>query len=796
MDEHMQAASEIIASLEKRLTTLEGEKARLVVENTMLRQLYERAPLSYQSLDENGCFLAVNQAWLDILGYRQEEVIGRNFADFLHPDWQEHFREKFPRFKAVGEILGVEFEMRKKDGSFVFVSFNGKIGKDSRGRFQQTYCIFQDISRQKMAEEALIESEKKWRNIIVSTPQIGISLDPQGRITFANGHFLQMVGWKEEEVLGRDWFDMFLPSHVREDVRTVFFTVVNAKDTLVFSNYENEIVTRTGELRNVAWSNVLSKNVHGNIVDVTCLGIDLTERKRAMTALQKSEERHRMILMTSMDGFMLVDRQSFIREVNETYCRMSGYTEQELLTMHIADLEANETLEDIVGHTEKIATRGKDRFLTRHRRKDGTFFDVEIRVQHSPALDGFNVAFLRDITELKNDEAERQRLQEQLLQAQKMESVGRLAGGVAHDFNNMLGVILGRAEMAQEYCDPFTPIYTDLEEIRKAGERSANLTRQLLAFARKQTIAPKILDLNEAVKNILTMVQRLIGEDIDLVWRPGAGLWPVKMDPSQLDQILANLCINARDAIAGIGKLTIETENITFDAAYCATHQDYILGDYVQLALSDNGCGMDKQTLDHLFEPFFTTKEMGKGTGLGLATVYGIVKQNNGFINVYSEPGHGTTFKIYLSRHRAEVESALACDATQPEEGGSETILLVEDEAAILAMTTAMLQRLGYNVLPANSPGEAIRLAESFSGKISLLLTDVVMPEMNGRDLARQMLLLYPYLKTLFMSGYTANVIAHHGVLDKGVEFIEKPFSKNDLAVRIRALMELDSLVI
>jgi CheY-like chemotaxis protein len=350
--------------------------------------------------------------------------------------------------------------------------------------------------------------------------------------------------------------------------------------------------------------------------------------------------------------------------------------------------------------------------------------------------------------------------------------------------------------MAQEYCDPFTPIYTDLEEIRKAGERSANLTRQLLAFARKQTIAPKILDLNEAVKNILTMVQRLIGEDIDLFWRPGAGLWPVKMDPSQLDQILANLCINARDAIAGIGKLTIETENITFDAAYCATHQDYILGDYVQLALSDSGCGMDKHTLDHLFEPFFTTKEMGKGPGLGLATVYGIVKQNNGFINVYSEPGHGTTFKIYLSRHRAEVESALVSDATQPEEGGSETILLVEDEAAILAMTTAMLQRLGYNVLPANSPGEAIRLAESFSGKISLLLTDVVMPEMNGRDLARQMLLLYPYLKTLFMSGYTANVIAHHGVLDKGVEFIEKPFSKNDLAVRIRALMERDSPVI
>jgi len=474
-----------------------------------------------------------------------------------------------------------------------------------------------NFSRQKIAEEALAQSEKKWRNIIVSTPQIGVSLDPQGKIVFANGHFLQLVGWKEDEVLLQDWFDMFLPSHVREDVRRVFFTVINDQDTLSFSNYENEIVTRTGELRNVAWSNVLSKDVHGNIVDVTCLGLDLTERKLAMAALRKSEERHRMILMTSMDGFMLVDQQSFIREVNETYCRMSGYTEQELLTMHIADLEAKETVEDVAAHTKTIATRGKDRFVTQHRRKDGTCFDVEIRVQHSPAMDGFIVAFLRDITELKNDEVERQKLQEQLLQAQKMESIGRLAGGVAHDFNNMLGVILGRTEMAQEYCDPSTPIYDDLQEIHKAGERSVNLTRQLLAFARRQTIAPKVLDLNEAVTNILTMVQRLIGEDIDLVWRPGAGLWSVKMDPSQLDQILANLCINARDAIAGVGKLTIETENTTFDVAYCAAHRDYIPGDYVLLALSDNGCGMDRHTLDHIFEPFFTTKEMGKGTGLG-----------------------------------------------------------------------------------------------------------------------------------------------------------------------------------
>lgn len=891
--------------LEKRLTALEAENARLVTENVMLRQLYERAPLSYQSLDENGCFLSVNQAWLDALGYCQDEVLGRSFGEFLHPDWQDHFKENFPRFKAMGEILGVEFEMRKKDGSFVFVSFNGRIGKDAQGNFQQTYCIFQDITRQRQAEAALIRSQEKWRNIIVSVPLIGISLDSRGHILFANAHFLQVVGWEEHEVLGRDWFELFIPVHLQEQVRTVFLAVMEQKDILDFSHYENEIITRGGELRNVAWSNVLSKDMHGEITDVTSLGVDLTERKRTMAALRESEERHRAIIMTAMDGFWIVNEQGFLLETNATYCQMSGYSEQELLSMHIGDLEAQETADETINHMRQLKLKKVDRFFTRHRRKDGTLFDLEIRAQYNPALEGLCVAFLRDITEQKRSEeqlkesearfkalhnasfggitihdqgrilecnqglaeitgfavdeligmdgllliapqardlvkaniragyeqpyeargirkngeeyplrlearnipykgrrvrvvefrditaekeseAERERLQMQLLQAQKMESVGRLAGGIAHDFNNMLGVILGRTEMALESVDPSIPLFTDLEHINKAAVRSANLTRQLLAFARKQTIAPKVLDLNEVVSSMLNMVQRLIGEDIDLVWLPKANLWQVKMDPSQLDQILANLCVNARDAIAGVGKITIETENTTFDAPYCATHQGYIPGDYVQLALSDNGCGMALETLNHIFEPFFTTKETGKGTGLGLATVYGIVKQNNGFINVYSEPGQGTTFRIYLPRYTAATAFAAEHLQAQSVQHGNETILLVEDEAAILAMTTDMLERLGYHVLSASTPAEALDVARSFSGTIGLLLTDVVMPGMNGRDLARQVAALHPTVKTLFMSGYTANVIAHHGVLDTGVHFLEKPFSKKDLATKIR----------
>jgi CheY-like chemotaxis protein len=368
--------------------------------------------------------------------------------------------------------------------------------------------------------------------------------------------------------------------------------------------------------------------------------------------------------------------------------------------------------------------------------------------------------------------------------------VGRLAGGGAHDFNNMLGVILGYAQLAMLKIGQDDPLHADLDEIRKAGERSADLTRQLLAFARKQTVAPQVLDLNETVEGMHNMLRRLIGEDIDLAWRPGSNLGPIFIDPSQVDQILANLCVNARDAIADTGKITIETDSACFDEAYCTDHAYFVPGEFVMLAVSDDGCGMDPETLGVVFEPFFTTKELGKGTGLGLATVYGIVKQNNGFINVYSEPGHGTTFKIYLPQHAAKAAPRSEQEQAPAPAAGGETILLVEDEQAILEVATRMLEQMGYGVIAAATPGEAIRLAREHQGRINLLMTDVVMPEMNGRDLAGNLISIYPGMRRLFMSGYTANVIAHHGVLDQGVHFLQKPFSMQDLAAKIREALD------
>ncbi len=407
----------------------------------------------------------------------------------------------------------------------------------------------------------------------------------------------------------------------------------------------------------------------------------------------------------------------------------------------------------------------------------------------SPIL---NARLQRDLQERarKLAEAEGERLQTQFVQAQKMESVGRLAGGVAHDFNNMLSIIMGYAELASAHMKPDQPSFRHLEKIRIAVERSANLIRQLLTFARKQTVKPKVIDLNTALKGMLKMLKRLIGEDINLVWQGNSKVWQIKVDPSQIDQILANLCVNARDAITGVGKVTIETGNVVFKEGDCTDHAETVPGEYVMLAVSDDGCGMDKNTMENIFEPFFTTKELGKGTGLGLSMIYGIVRQNNGFIDVNSEPGQGTTFKIYLPRHSDETEQMPEKSPEVPDAFGRETILLVEDESAILEVVKTMLEKFGYQVLTAPTPSEAIHAANECADDIHLLITDVILPEINGKELANNIISLYPEIKCLFISGYSDDVIAHHGILDKDVNFIQKPFSMQTLAARVRTVLD------
>ena len=395
-----------------------------------------------------------------------------------------------------------------------------------------------------------------------------------------------------------------------------------------------------------------------------------------------------------------------------------------------------------------------------------------------------------ELQERLRAEEEKTKLQAQLHQAQRMESVGRLAGGVAHDYNNMLSVILGYAQMALDKVEPDSTLSEDLREILSAAERSTRITRQLLTFARKQTIVPQVLDLNETVQGMINMLKRLIGEDITLNWRPGAQLQPVKIDPSQMDQLLANLCVNARDAIVGVGMIDIETSMATIRPEDCADNAELVVGDYVVISVGDTGCGMEKDVQEKIFEPFFTTKAVGHGTGLGLSTVYGIVHQHNGFINVVSAPGRGTTFKIFLPTQHSEITTKEGTGNGVTQRGQGQTVLIVEDDEAILKLTGQMLRNLGYSVLSANSPGKALSIARENLQSIDLLLTDVIMPEMNGRDLAELLAAIHPEIKCLFMSGYSSNIIDGQGMLGKGLHLIAKPFTAKKLAAKVHELLD------
>lgn len=509
--------------------------------------------------------------------------------------------------------------------------------------------------------------------------------------------------------------------------------------------------------------------------------------------LRKSKELYTKLVNTIPEVVLRTDLEGNIQYVNDFTLEISGYNRNELIgnsvLMIIAPDEHERASHNMSMMLEKRQPLHEYRVIKKD--KNPLYFEIGGDIlRHENGLPFGRVYVCRDITLRKLAEQEKEKLQTQLIQAQKMESVGRLAGGVAHDFNNMLSVIIGNAEMAMMDLEPSHPNYITMQDILNAGMRSADLTRQLLAFARKQTIDPRILDLNDIVTSMLKMLQRLIGEDIKLVWMPGGDLWSVNADPSQLDQILANLVVNARDAISEAGKITIETANIIYNDVYCSSHLDCQPGEYVLLAVSDNGMGMDKETLANIFEPFFTTKGKDQGTGLGLATVYGIVRQNRGFINVYSELDQGTTFKICLPRCTVECSQDEIKGEDIKIQGGTETVLIVEDDASVLNLSKDMLERLGYTVLAVNNTNEALCLANEFKGRIDLLMTDVVMPEMNGKELAKRLNDIRPNIKCLYMSGYTANVIAHHGILDKNIHFIAKPFNLRDLAAKIREVIE------
>jgi two-component system cell cycle sensor histidine kinase/response regulator CckA len=512
---------------------------------------------------------------------------------------------------------------------------------------------------------------------------------------------------------------------------------------------------------------------------------ELAERRLTDQALKKSEEKYRTLFEDSRDAIVITNKKGRLLDMNQSALDLFGYSREELLGMRIGDLYADIFEDRRIQKELEQKGYAKD-VVSKLVRKNGSERHSELTVSVKKygydSVIGYQ-SIIRDISE-------RKRLEEQLFQSQKMEAIGRLAGGVAHDFNNLLTTIIGHSDIMLMDLTENSPFRADLEGIRKASDRAAALTRQLLAFSRRQVLQPKVLDLNKVIADTEKMLRRLIGEDVELSTVFGQDIGRVKVDPGQMEQVILNLAVNARDAMPDGGRVTIETTNVDLDDAYVQKHHVVVAGPYLMMAVSDTGVGMDKETQSQIFDPFFTTKEQGQGTGLGLSTVYGIVKQSGGYIWVYSEPDVGTTFKIYLPR--VEEEAELLQKERVPKEVpcGSETILLVEDDEMVLRLAGRILNRHGYKVLEAPNAEEALRIGNQYEKPIHLILTDVVMPGMSGRALAERMRDVKPEAKVLFMSGYTDHAIVHHGVLDKEVTFFQKPFASETLLLKVREVLD------
>jgi len=751
-----------------------------------LRSIFRAAPIGIGIVADR-IILDVNTYICEITGYSREDLVGFN-ARLLYPTQQDfdYVGREIYRQMAKQGIGTVETRMMKKDGTIVDVLLSST-PIDSSDLSRGFMFTALDITDFKLNRTELDRARQDWEQIFQAIGHPTFILDKDYAIIAANRAAANAAGRSREEMAG-----------------SKCYTVLHGTDSppencpmarLLASGHQgigDMEIEALGGVFLVSCTPVFDDA--GRLEKAIHIATDITERKRAEEALRESEARYQDLYENAPDMYISVDpATNRIIQCNQTMAGATGYTKEEILGRSAVEIYHPDCMEEAKKAFQLFMSTGRVRNAELQlRRKDGSKADVSLNASAVRDADGEIIqrrSMFRDITERKQAEAERVKLEAQLRQAQKMEAVGRLAGGVAHDFNNMLSVITGYASMALDRLSPADPLHSDLNEILQAARRSADLTRQLLAFARKQIIAPRVLDLNALIAESKKMLGRLIGEDIELTFFPGTDLYTVNIDPSQVEQILANMAVNSRDAIAGAGNMIVETSNVVLDQAYCDAHPGCTPGEYVLLAWSDNGSGMNKQTLEQVFEPFFTTKGKGIGTGLGLATIYGIVKQNQGFINVYSEPGQGTTVKIYLPRFEGKAQRVAETEEQGPLEG-TETILLVEDEEQMLRLCRTALQRLGYTVIAAHTPGEAILLCEKHDGDIPLLITDVIMPAMNGKELKERVETLRPGIKVIYTSGYTANVITRRGVLSEGARFIQKPFPPNDLARKVRNALD------
>ncbi|OGP89488.1 MAG: hypothetical protein A2156_11115 [Deltaproteobacteria bacterium RBG_16_48_10] len=721
----------------------------------------------------------------ELLGYAPNEF-PRTFeawASSVHPNDRDRVMAAVKNHLEKSVPFDIEYRVRKKDETYNYWWARGTGVRDEKGSPYRWVGAVTDITERKRAEQALFDSEQRYRNLVDNAPDVIFTLAPDGTVTSLNPAFERITGWPRSEWLHKQFTPILHPDDLSRGLE-LFQRVLRGEKTATF---QLRVLSKSADYL-VGEFMVTPQTQSGSLIGILGIARDVTNRKKAEDDLRASEERFHQFFENEPTYCYMISKDGEILDVNRSALEALGYEKEELKGKPVATIyapEVGERVKELIKKWKETGRLENEEIVVVT--KDGTRRTILLSTSMVRGPDGdilHSISTQRDITELRNTE-------EQLRQSQKMEAIGRLAGGVAHDFNNLLTIIKGNSQLSLMDLEKNNPLRENLEGVLRASDRASDLIRQLLAFSRRQILEMKVLDLNSLLMDLDKMLHRLIGEDIELVTLLTKDLGRVKVDSGQIEQVILNLAVNSRDAMPSGGSLTIETANAELDEEYARRHVAVIPGRYVMLSVSDTGAGMTPEVRDKVFEPFFTTKESSKGTGLGLSTVYGIVKQSGGNIWVYSEPGKGTTFKIYLPRvdePLGEVVREKAAEGGLPR--GSETILIVEDDEDVREVAVRILKMQGYRVLETSQGSDALHQCGHEAGPIHLMVTDVVMPEMNGPELAKRLSPLRPEMKVLYISGYTDNAIVHHGVLEKGVNYIQKPFTVEGLARKVREVLD------
>lgn len=760
-------------------------------ENARQASILNALPAHVALLDANGIILSVNDQWRRFAAANTiqgtETSVGLNYletCDNAQGDGSSEARQVAEGIRSVltgnKQTFSMEYPCHSPTEQRWFLLRAIPLDVD---RLNGAVVMHLNITDQKIAKDELRESDRRFRDMLGNVELISIMLDRKARVTYCNDYLLRLTGREREEVIGQDWFELFIPPD--ENRTMAAFSAILAGLSSA-THHENEILTCSGDLRRIRWNNTVLRSASGEAIGVASVGDDITERKQHEDSLSRLAA----IVDSSYDAIASLTPAGIIVSWNQGAERIYGYSAEEIVGQSVLILCAPSQDVELSNLLKRVSSgKEAEQFESVRTKKNGTLIHVAITLSPIMNSDGCVIG----VSSVGRDITESRLMEERFRKSQKMEAVGLLAGGIAHDFNNLLTVIIGYSEVLLEQRGLNERMLTHCSEIKRAGDRAASLTRQLLAFSRQQVLAPRALNLNAVVVDTEKMLRRLIGEDIELRTTLNPALGLVMADPGQIEQIILNLVVNARDALPQGGKVVIETSNVELDDMYAFSHQPLRAGLYTLLAVSDDGIGMDDETKGHIFEPFFTTKEVGKGTGLGLSTVYGVVKQSGGYVWAYSELGHGTVFKIYLPRVDELIQVSRPIDSASEVFCGTETVLLAEDEESVRLLTRSFLEEHGYTVLVASSGTDAIEVAEKHSGPIHLLLTDLVMPGMNGRALAQKMIATRPTIRVVYISGYTGSLSSLGELLDAGAMLVQKPFSRSTLLGKLREVLDFQT---